>query len=146
MANCTGRQLLKNPTAMQAVVNARKAGASISSIARNFGFSRDTIRAALAQPESSQFTQATISRLERIVTKGLIRYEAALDSGKISPGSIPVHAGIALDKRAGLLTEHGQSPEPDGQSVQSILDDLKSVQPIQVNVQVNIPHVTKDQT
>src|SRR5687767_5298138 len=88
MAKCTGRQLLKNPSVMQAVVNARKAGASISKLAKNFGYSRDTIRAALAQPESSQFTQAMVARLERNVTKGLARYEQALDSGKVNPNSI----------------------------------------------------------
>jgi hypothetical protein len=139
MANCTGRQLLKNPTVMQSVVNARKAGASISKIARNFGYSRDTIRAALAQPESSQFTQGTIARLERIVTKGLARYEAALDSGKVSPNSIPIHAGIALDKRANLLNESSNNPpEQTGISVDSILEELRSLPvQVQVNVQVN---------
>src|SRR5262245_35018063 len=130
MAKCTGRQLLKNPTLMQAVVNSRKAGVSVSAIARQFGISRDTIRAALAQPESSHFTRNTVERLERLVTKGLNRYERALDAGEVNPNSIPVHMGIALDKRVDLISEGtGKTPEQEGQSIASLLADLKRTKP-----------------
>lgn len=40
--------------------------------------------------------------LTRIVRKQLVRYEAALDEGKIAPRDLPVHSGIYLDKIARL--------------------------------------------
>jgi hypothetical protein len=131
---------------MQSVVNARKAGASISKLSKNFGYSRDTIRAALAQPESSQFTQATVSRLERIVTKGLARYETALDTGKVNANSIPVHVGIALDKRTDLMGEvANRPPEQIGPTISTVLEELRALVglPVQVDVQVNTPDPAK---
>jgi hypothetical protein len=139
MPRANGRNLIKHPELMVPIMKAVHSGQSISAVARRFKVGRDTISAAMKLPEAQPFERITAAQLESLATTALEQYGKALKKGKINPNSIPIHAGIFLDKRAGLLSEQGQSTEQEGQSVQAILDDLRSVRPIQVNVQVNMP-------
>ena len=132
----TGFQLLRNPTLMQSITDALAAGQPITKIAAQHHTCVETIKAALAKSEDVQsFERQTAAKLERIMAKQLEKFEKALDGDKVNPNSTPVHFGIFADKRASMLNDTQSKPDESGQSVQSILDDLKG---IQVNVQVNV--------
>ena len=78
------------------------------------------------------------------MTKGLARYEAALDSDKVNANSIPVHVGIALDKRTDLMGEvANRPPEHTGPTISTVLEEIQNLCALRVNVQVNTQEPAK---
>jgi hypothetical protein len=140
MPECTGKSLLKNPQLFQLITDSLAAGESLLSVSKKFGVSRDTIRAAMAQPKASHFAKATAAKLERLADEVLDSYRRDLTRGKVSPNAKPLHAGIFLTKRGECLEESGdKAPQEMGPSVTDVLDELLqlcSPQPVQVNVLV----------
>lgn len=137
-AATTGKFLKRNPTVLQAIVDGLAAGIPKTVLAKTYHTSVESITAATSDKAVAETFERTASaRLERIMAKQLERYQKAIEAedGKVNVNSIPVHFGIFADKRAGLLNDTQSKPDESGQSVQSILDDLKG---IQVNVQVNV--------
>ena len=144
MPECTGKSLLKNPQLFQLINDALGAGESLLSVSRKFGVSRDTIRAAMAQPKASQFAQATAAKLEQMADEVLDSYRKDLHKGKVSANAKPLHAGIFLTKRQECLQETSQNgpAQLTGPSISDVLAEITNLcanlppQPLQVNVLV----------
>ncbi len=141
MPECTGKSLLKNPQLFQLINDALGAGESLLSVSKKFGVSRDTIRAAMAQPKASHFAKATATKLEQMADEVLDSYRTDLRKGKVSANAKPLHAGIFLTKRQECLQETSQNgpAQPTGPSISTVLQELARLvqpKPVQVNVLV----------
>lgn len=125
---------------MQAVSDRLAMKVPRKTIARELHTSVESINAAFGGSEvSAPYEQRSAEKLAAVADEVLESYQSDLKAGKVSPNSKPIHYGIFCDKRHDFLAAPvGKSPEQDGCSIQSILDDLRSVRPLQVNVQVNV--------
>jgi len=96
----SGERVARNQERYAAIVQALGEGLGVRQIARAFACSQHTIEGIRERSASAVATQKeqTGAKLRRLVRMTLERLEECLEKDLISPGQLPVTAGILIDK------------------------------------------------
>jgi hypothetical protein len=96
----TGERVALNQARHQAIIQALGEGLGIRQICRAFSVSQHTVEGIRERDASLVATEKerTGRQLRRIVRMTLGRLEEALENDEITPGQLPVTAGILIDK------------------------------------------------
>lgn len=110
------------------VVQLRLAGVSLSKIEQITGCDRRTVYAAEQRARQSgllpSIREELLNRINDIAITAVARLQTALDENEINPTQLAIITGIAVDKRATLMTE----PESVGVSDASRGDPVATLE------------------